>query len=74
MEDFIVARYLFDLRADGRYVPKVNIQRRGRPEIVITDREGRTYRDLNLALQMDFWLLTRWRAKHAPSLQVVIES
>jgi hypothetical protein len=74
MEDFIVARYLFDQRPDGRYVPKVSIQRQGQPEIVITDPEGRTYRDLNRALAMDFWLLNRWRSKHAPTSQVVIES
>jgi hypothetical protein len=74
MEDFIVARYLSDRRADGRYVPKVSIRWLGRPEIVITDPEGRTYRDLNRALEMDFWLLNRWKAKHAPYLQLVIES
>jgi hypothetical protein len=73
MEDFIVAHYLFDQRAD-RYVPKVSIKRQGRPEIVITDPEGRTCRDLNRALEMGFWLLNRWKAKHAPNLQVVIES
>jgi hypothetical protein len=44
-----------------------------RPHI-ITDPEGRTYRDLNRALEMDFWLLNRWKAKHAPRLQVAIES
>jgi hypothetical protein len=46
MGEFIVARYLFDQRPDGRYVPKVSIWRHGRPEIVITDPEGRTYRNL----------------------------
>jgi hypothetical protein len=75
MEDFIVARYLFDQRPDGRYVPKVQVRWHHRPEvIVVTDPEGRTYRDLNRALQMDFWLLHRWKAKHAPALEVVIDS
>jgi hypothetical protein len=74
MEEFIVARYLFDQRPDGRYMPKVSIRRHGTSEIVITDPEGRTYRDLNRALAMDFWLLKRWKAKHAPALEVVIES
>ena len=54
MKEFFVAAYLFDQRPDGCYVPKVSIRRHGRPEIVITDREGRTYRDLNRALAMDF--------------------
>jgi hypothetical protein len=49
IEEFFVAAYLFDQRPDGRYVPKVSIRRHGRPEIVITDPEGRTYRDLNRA-------------------------
>jgi hypothetical protein len=40
----------------------------------VSDPEGRTYRDLNRALEMDFRLLARWRANHAPKLQVVIES
>jgi hypothetical protein len=73
MEEFIVARYLFDQRPDGRYMPKVSIQRHGTPEIVITDPEGRTYRDLNRALAMDFWLLTQWRTKHTPKLDVVVQ-
>jgi hypothetical protein len=73
MGEFIVARYLFDQRPDGRYVPKVSIWRHGRPEIVITDPEGRTYRNLNRALAMDFWRLTHWRTKHAPKLGVVVQ-
>jgi hypothetical protein len=59
-------------------MPRVSVELPGpdgRPQShVITDPEGRTYRDLNRALLMDFWLLTRWRTKHAPTLQVVIES
>jgi hypothetical protein len=54
-------------------VPKVSILRDGKREIVITDPEGRTYRDLNRALAMDFWLLTHWRTKHAPKLGVVVQ-
>jgi hypothetical protein len=76
MEDFIVAQYLWQQRPDGRYVPMVRVQvprHQGQTEsLVITDSEGRTYRDLNRALEMDFWLLTRWRMKHAPRLEVVI--
>ena len=76
VENFIVARYLVEQRPDGRYVPKVAIQVPG-PEgeplrLTITDREGRSYRDLNLALKMDLWLLTQWRKKHAPGLEVVV--
>jgi hypothetical protein len=72
-EGFLVARYLYEQRPDGRYVPKVSVQLTGKAEaLIITDPEGRTYRDLNLALEMDFWLLTRWRTKHAPKLQVVV--
>jgi hypothetical protein len=41
---------------------------------LVTDPEGRTYRDLNRALAMDFWLLSRWRGKHAAGLPVVVES
>jgi hypothetical protein len=74
MEDCIIARYLFEQRQDGRYIPRVSSRQPGRPEIVITDPEGRTYRDLNRALQMDFWLLHQWKAKHAPAAPVVIES
>ena len=76
MEDLIVAQYLWQRRADGRYVPTVRVQvagHQGRTEtLVITDPEGRTYRDLNRALEMDHWLLNRWRWKHAPGLEVVI--
>jgi hypothetical protein len=72
-EGFLVVRYLYEQRADGRYVPTVSVQLPGKAEaIIITDPEGRTYRDLNRALEMDFWLLTRWRTKHAPKLQVVV--
>ncbi len=57
-------------------IPKVEIRiprRQGQVEtVVITDPQGRTYRDLNRALQMDFWLLTQWRRKHAPTLEVVV--
>jgi len=78
MEEFLVARYLYELRPDGRYVPTVSVQvptRDGGTEThLITDPEGRTYRDLNRALAMDFYLLNRWKAKHAPGLWVVIES
>jgi hypothetical protein len=52
----------------------VSIRQPGRPEIVIGAPEGRTYRDLNNAFTMDFGLLHRWRAKHAPGMQIVIES
>lgn len=38
----------------------------------LSDPDGRTYRDLNKALEMDFWLLGRWHAKHAPKLQVIV--
>jgi hypothetical protein len=69
-----VAQYLYEQRQDGRYVPQVSIRAPGRPEIVIGDSAGRTYRELNNALAMDFWLLNRWRAKNAPRMQVVIES
>jgi hypothetical protein len=49
---------LFDQRPDGRYIPKVSIQRHGRPDIIIvTDPEERTYRALNRAPAMGFWLL-----------------
>jgi hypothetical protein len=72
-EGFLVVRYLYEQRPDGRYVPSVSVQVPGKAEaIIITDPEGRTYRDLNLALEMDFWLLTRWRSKRAPKLQVVV--
>jgi hypothetical protein len=72
-EGFLVVRYLYEQRPDGRYVPSVSLQLPGKAEaIIITDPEGRTYRDLNRALEMDFWLLTRWRTKHAPKLQVVV--
>ena len=78
MEDFLVARNLYEMRPDRRYVPTVSVQvptRDGGTEThLIPDPEGRTYRDLNRALAMDFWLLNRWQAKHAPNLQVVIES
>lgn len=37
MENFIVARYLFDRRQEGRYVPQVSIRQPGQPEIVIGD-------------------------------------
>ena len=76
MEDFIVAQYLWQQRTDGRYVPmvKVRVPRHlGQTEtLLITDPEGRTYRDLNKALEMDLWLLNRWRRKHAPGLEVVV--
>jgi hypothetical protein len=72
-EGFLVARYLYDQRPDCRYVPTVSVQLPGKAEaVIITDPEGRTYRDLNRALEMDFWLLTRWRTKYAPKLQVVV--
>ena len=72
-EAFLVVRYLYEQRPDGRYVPAVSVQLPGQTEaIIITDPEGRTCRDLNRALEMDFWLLTRWREKHAPKLQVVV--
>ena len=72
-EGFLVVRYLYDQRPDGRYVPAVSVQVPGKAEaIIITDPEGRTYRNLNKALEMDFWLLTQWRTKHAPKLQVVV--
>ncbi len=72
-EVFLVVRYLYEQRPDGRYIPSVSVQLPAKAEaIIITDREGRTYRGLNLALEMDFWLLTRWRTKHAPKLQVVV--
>jgi hypothetical protein len=72
-EGFLIVRYLYEQRADGRYVLTVSVQLPGKAEaIIITDPEGRTYRDLNRALEMDYWLLTRWRAKHAPKLQVVV--
>jgi hypothetical protein len=78
MEDVIVARYLFEQRPDGRYMPKVSVDLPGGPggesrRHIITDPEGRTYRDLNRALESDFWLLNRWRAKQAPNLPAVIE-
>jgi hypothetical protein len=58
--DFILVRYLYEQRPDARYVPAVSVQLPGKAEaIVITDPEGRTYRDLNRALEMHFWLLTR---------------
>jgi hypothetical protein len=40
--------------------------------LVITDPQGRTYRDLNKALEMDFWMLNQWRMKHAPKADLVI--
>jgi hypothetical protein len=52
-EDFLVARYLFEQRPDGRYVPKVSVQlpgRHGTESLIITDPEGRTYRDFNRGL------------------------
>jgi hypothetical protein len=76
MEDFIVAQYLWEQRPDGRYVPMVRVQvprhQRQTESIIITDPDGRTYRDLNRALEMDHWLLNRWRRKHAPKSEVVI--
>jgi len=76
MEDLIIARYLFDQRPDGRYVPKVSVQLPGpdrRTEShLISDPQGRNYRDLNRGLKVDFCLLNRWRMKHAPRLQFVI--
>jgi hypothetical protein len=43
MEDFIVARYLYDQGPDGRYVPKVSVQfpgsQRQTVRLVITDPE-----------------------------------
>ena len=39
---------------------------------IVTDPEGRAYRDLNRALEIDFWLLTRWGSKRAPKLQVIV--
>jgi hypothetical protein len=78
VEDFIIARYQHEQRPDGRYIPTVSVQvpRRdgGMETHLITDPQGRNYRDLNRALAMDLWLLNRWRAKHTPRLQVVIES
>jgi hypothetical protein len=74
MEDIIVARYLFDQLSDGRYVPRVTIKPPGQPAIVISDPEGRIYRDLKTAAAMGSWLLTHWLAKNAPGLDVVIES
>jgi len=78
MEALITARYLFDQHPDGRYVPKVCVQLPGpdrrKQSHLITDPQGHTYRDLNRALEMDLWLLKQWRSKHAPGLQVVIES
>ncbi len=50
-EGFLVVRYLYEQRPDGRYIPSVSVQVPGKAEaIIITDPEGRTYRDLNLAL------------------------
>ena len=72
MEDFIVARYLYEQR-NPRYIPSVSVQmliRDGGMEThLITDRQGGTCRDLNRALEMDLWLLNRWRNKHASGLQ-----
>jgi hypothetical protein len=68
-EGFLVVR-LYE-RPDGRYVPAASVQLPGKVE-AITDPKGRTYRDLNLAVEIDFWLLTRWRAKHARKLRVVV--
>jgi len=56
-EGFLVVRYLYEQRLDGRFIPSVSVQLPGKAEaIIITDPEGRTYRDLNRALEMDFWL------------------
>ena len=71
MEDFSVARYLFDRRPDGRHVRKVSILQPDHRESSSPILKA-TYRDLNRALQMDFWLLKNWRAKHAPDLEIVI--
>ncbi len=72
-EGFLVVRYLYEQRPDGRYVPSVSVHLPGKAAaIIITDPEGRTYRDLNKALEMDFWLLGQWHAKHAPHLQIVV--
>ena len=72
-DDFLVVRYLFDKRPDGRYVPRVEVQRPGQAKVImVTDPEGRTYRNLNRDLEMDFWLLTQWRTKHASRSSVVI--
>jgi hypothetical protein len=72
----IEAQYLWERRSDGRYVPKVQIRiprQQGQMEtLVITDPQGRTYRDLNKALEMDFWMLNQWRMKHAPKADLVI--
>lgn len=70
-----MAQYLWQQRPDGRYVAMVNQAPRHQGQtksLVITDSEGRMYRDLNRALEMDFLLLTRWRMKHAPGSEVVI--
>ena len=73
VENFLVARYLYERHSDGRYIPKISVQLPGQTEsLTITDPEERTYRDLNLALEMDFWLLNGRRAKHALRLQLVI--
>jgi hypothetical protein len=70
-EGFLVARYLYEQRADGRYVPAVNVQLPGKAgTLVITDPEGRTYRDLNRALERDFWLLFAGE----PSMRPVADS
>jgi hypothetical protein len=62
-------REFYLVRLVGWQVPR----HQGQTEsLVITDSEGRTYRDLNRVLEMDFWLLTRWRIKHAPRMEVVI--
>lgn len=48
---FLVVRYLYEQRPDGRYVLSVSVQLPNKAEaIIITDPEGRTYRDLNRAL------------------------
>jgi len=40
-EGFIVARYLYEQRPDGRYVPQVSVQLPGHPELlIIIDPEG----------------------------------
>jgi hypothetical protein len=72
MRGVIEASYLWEQRTDGRYVPKVRIHIPGGATIVVTDPQGRTYHDLNKALEMDFWLLNQWRQRHAAGMDLVI--
>jgi hypothetical protein len=78
MQDLIIARYLFEQREDGWYLPKVSVESPGRPGTeprrhFIRDPEGRTYRDLNRALEVTSGCSSAGRRSTRPACSAIVE-